>query len=99
MRYVICGITVLYAVLSMLAALTQIKKAARKDTSIMMLAGGLLLVIATVLKNADWIAAIIGGLLICIAAFLNGKRSGNFHISHHIIRFIITVLLVIGFIL
>lgn len=99
MRYIICGITVLYAVLSMFAAITQIKTATHKDTSIIMLCGGLLLVIATVFKNADWIIVIIGGMLICIAAFLNGKRSGNFHISHHIIRFIITLLLVIGFIL
>lgn len=99
MRYIICCITVLYAVLSVIAAVSQIKTATHKDTSIMMLGGGLLLVIAIILKNADWIAAIIGGLLICIAAFLNGKRSGNFHISHHIIRFIITLLLVIGFIL
>lgn len=99
MRYFICGITVLYAALSMFAAVTQLKSSTRKDTSIMMLCGGLLLVIATVFKNADWIVVIIGGILICIAAFLNGKRSGNLHISHHIIRFIITLLLVIGFIL
>lgn len=99
MRYIICGITVLYAVLSMFAAATQLKTATRKDTSVMMFCGGLILIIATVFKNADWIAAIIGGMLICIAAFLNGKRSGNFHISHHIIRFIITLLLVIGFVL
>lgn len=97
MRYIICGITVLYAVLSMLAAVTQIKSATHKDTSLMMLGGGLLLVVATILKNADWIAVIIGGILICIAAFLNGKRRGILHISHHIVRFIITFLLVIGF--
>lgn len=48
MRYIICGITILYAVLSMLAAVTQIKTAAHKDTSIMMLSGGLLLVIGFV---------------------------------------------------
>lgn len=99
MRYIICAITVLYAVLCMLAAVTQIKTSTHKDTSIMMLSGGLLLVIATISKNADWILVITGGLLICIAAFLNGKRNGNFHIHHHIIRFIITLLLVIGFIL
>lgn len=99
MRYFICGITVLYAALSMFAAATQLKTAAHKDTSIMMLCGGLFLVIATVFTKTDWIIVIIGGMLICIAAFLNGKRSGNLHISHHIIRFILTLLLVVGFIL
>lgn len=99
MRYFICGITVLYAALSMFAAVIQLKTAVHKDTSIMMLCGGLLLVIATVFTKADWIIVIIGGMLICITAFLYGKRSGNLHISHHIIRFILTLLLVVGFIL
>lgn len=99
MRYIICGITILYAGLSMLAAVTQIRAATHKDTPIMMLSGGLLLVVAAFLQNIDWIVVIIGGGLICIAAFLNGKRSESFHVSHHIIRFIITLLLVIGFVL
>lgn len=99
MRYIICGITILYAGLSMLAAAAQLKTAARKDTPIMMLSGGLILIAAVFLKSTDWIAAIIGGALICTAAFLNGKRGGNFHASHHIIRLVITLLLVIGFVL
>lgn len=33
-----------------------------------------------------------------MAAFLNEKRSRNVHISHHIVRFIFTTLLIIGFI-
>lgn len=99
MRYFICGIAFFYAGLSMLAAVTQLKKATHKDTPVMMLSGGLLLVVAAFLPKVDWIVAIIGGALICIAAFLNGKRSGSFHASHHIIRFVITSLLVIGFIL
>ena len=47
----------------------------------------------------DALSAVPGGLLICSAAYLNGKRSGNFHLSHHIIRGGIAVLLVVGFIL
>lgn len=99
MRYIICGITVLYAGLSMLAAVSQIKTAAQKDTPLMMLGGGLFLVVAMFFQNSDWILAIIGGTMICIAAFLNGKHSGNFHVSHHIIRLTITLLLVFGFLL
>lgn len=98
MRYVIGTVTVLYAALSMLAAIVQMKTQTRKDTSVMMLGGGILMIAAVILPGADWILAIIGGALICAAAFLNGKRSGNFHARHHVIRFALTLLLIIGFI-
>ena len=99
MRYLLYGITFLYAALSMLAAIVQIKTSRQKDTPIMMLCGGLLLIAAVFFKHTNWMIALVGGALICIAAFLNGKRSENFHVSHHIIRFIITLLLVIGFVI
>ncbi len=41
-------------------------------------------------------AAVCGFLPICFAAYLNGKRSGNFHPSHHIVRGIAALLLVAG---
>lgn len=97
MRYLICGITILYAALSMIAAITQIRTKERKDTPIMMFGGGLLLIFSAILADIDWIMAAIGGACICIAAFLNGKRSGNFHAHHHIIRSAVTLLLIVGF--
>lgn len=101
MKYIVVIIAVLYALLSMLAASTQLKKAEKKDTSLMMLSGGVLLLGAAVLQlttvSYDWAAAILGGALISVAAFLNGKRGGNFHLSHHVIRFCITLLLIVGF--
>lgn len=48
--------------------------------------------------NFSWLIALIGGLLICAAAFINGKRSKNFHSIHHIIRLGVTLILTIGFI-
>lgn len=50
-------------------------------------------------SNPGWIDALAcasGCLLICAAAYANGRRSGNFHLSHHIVRGIIAVLLVAG---
>ena len=44
----------------------------------------------------DALSAAPGGLLICAAAYLNGKRSGSFHLSHHLVRGGIAILLVIG---
>lgn len=103
MKYVICIITILYALLSMLAASTQLKRAEKKDTSLMMLSGGVLLLGAAVLQltivSFDWAVAILGGILISAAAFMNGKRDGNFHVSHHVVRGCITLALIIGFIL
>lgn len=102
MIYVLCIITVLYALLNIIAALVQMIKTKQKDTSAIMLGGGIILLSTAVLHIIyipyAWIGTVIGGLLICTAAFINGKRGGSFHISHHIIRLIVTLLLIAGFI-
>lgn len=101
MRYVLCAVTVLYGLLSTAAAIAQWKTVPRKDAPGIMLGGGLLLMIAAVLQLLlwpyDWIIAAVGGVCICIAAFLNGKRGKAFHLSHHVIRFLLTALLAAGF--
>lgn len=104
MRYILYVIVILYALLCILAATIQIKEAKNKDTSAMMLSGGFVLVISVISHSMHnmgwtyaWCSAALGGGLICIAAFLNGKRSGMFHVSHHIVRLVATVLFVAGF--
>lgn len=103
MQYVLYTVTVLYAALSLVAAIAQIRSAAKKDTPALMLCGSLILAFAVILQAVSgafgWIPALIGGLLISLAAYLNGRRSGAFHISHHIIRAALTVLLVAGFLI
>ena len=52
--------------------------------------------------GAGWLNALaigMGSLMVCFAAYLNGRRSGNFHLSHHIVRGGIAILLVAGFLL
>lgn len=105
MRYVLYVAVVLYALLCILAAVIQMRTGKNKDTSAMMLSGGAVLIVSVIshgLHNIGqayaWGSAALGGILICIAAFLNGKRSGTLHMSHHIVRFVITVLFVAGFI-
>lgn len=102
MIYAVYAITALYAILSSIAALIQMKTSKGKATSLIMLIGGVILIAAIFLNILQipygWIAAISGGLAICAAAFINGKKSGNFHAIHHVIRFIVTALLVTGFI-
>lgn len=102
MNYVLYVITALYAILSIFASIVQMKNTKEKGTSFIMLGGGIILIITVILHiffvPFNWLGAVIGGLLICAAAFINGKRT-DFHIAHHIIRFIVTVLLTVGFIL
>lgn len=102
MKYILYGFTALYAVLSIFASAVQMKNTKEKGTPFIMLGGGIILIIAIVLHifniGLSRIGAVIGGLLICLAAFLNGKKNG-FHAVHHIIRFIVTVILAVGFVL
>ena len=103
MKYIITIIAALYALVSILASCVQIKVSARKDTSLTMICGGVLLLLAVLTSffglAYDWILAVFGGFLISVAAYLNGKRSGKVHANHHIIRFLLTLALVVGFIL
>lgn len=103
MRYVLYIITALYGVLSFIAAFSQLKKTERKNSYAVMAAGALILIAAIGLHLIsipfNWAAALVGGALICGCAIYNGKKSGNFHIIHHIIRFGISALIIAGFIL
>lgn len=102
MKYVLYSVTLLYAGLTFFAAFSQLKKAEQKTPYAVMAAGGLILIAAIGLHLIsipfNWFAAVLGGVLICTAAIYNGKKSGNFHITHHIIRFSVTLLLIAGFI-
>ncbi len=102
MRILLCIISVAFGALSMAAALSRIKAKERELSHIIMSVGSLFLIGAVIFNilnlGIDWIAALIGVAMICIAAFWNGKRNGNFHIQHHIIRIALSFVLVIGFI-
>lgn len=103
MKYVLYAFTALYGLLSFIAAISQIKKAKKKASFVIMAVGALILVAAIVIDIISlpysWVGTTVGGLLICGAAIYNGKASGNFHTTHHIIRFAVILLLIVGFIL
>ena len=106
MRIVISALAILFGVLHIIAAVTQFKSkdpGARWSAAIMV-CGGIAVVSATVAHLTGVIVmtlmeAAMGFWLICFAAWLNGKRSGNLHLSHHIIRGTIAALLVAGFVI
>ena len=100
MRYVVSAIAIVYAVLSVYAAGTQWKNRARRTSSSLMMAGGLILLLAGILELSGWglawLVTVIGSLLICQAALINGKANGRVKLQHHAVRFMITAFLILG---
>ena len=100
---ILCGIAALFGLLHIVAAASQLGKKKKKQyiSHWTMIIGGLLMIQAVVLcifgSALDWASALLGGLFVCFAALMNGRRSGNMHKIHHLIRAIIVVGLVIGF--
>ena len=101
MKYVVFVLALAYALLSIYASLPVWKKPDRRLTAILMTAGGVVLILTGILCltgwKLDWLLAIIGCLLLVEAAVLNGVRVGRTHPKHHAVRFVITLVLVIGF--
>ena len=79
----------------------QMKGGKRPASAPVMIAGSLLLIAAVACNIAeqrfDWIVAFLGCAGICAAAIMNGIKSGQLHIQHHVIRIALSVILVIGF--
>ncbi len=98
--WVICGG---FAVLTGVAGASQLRRGIRQEASLVMLLGALLLIGAVVCGilscTIDWLLAVAGSVLIFCSAFYNGKKSGEFHLQHHVIRFALCAVLILGFIL
>lgn len=102
MQYVLCGAAVLYGLLHVYVSLAG-KKQGKMETDLFlaMLLGACLLAAAGVCVlfwDWAWIPALVGCVLISLAAFVNGGRAGNRHLSHHLIRAAVHLLLVLGFV-
>lgn len=95
---VICGG---FALLTGVAGASQLCKGVRREASLAMLAGAALLIAAVVCNllsvTFDWLLAVAGSVLVFCSAFYNGRKSGEFHLRHHLIRFAICMVFVVGF--
>lgn len=96
-------VSVLFGVLSAVAAVHQMKTEKEPFPALWMLAGSALLIAAVLCgigkQSYDVLLALLGCAGICAAAIRNGLKSGSFHIQHHIIRITLSLLLIIGFFL
>lgn len=96
----------LFGLLHIIAAAVQFrsKDPAARGSATLMVCGGIAMACAAIAHLAgagpgwaDALSAAPGGLLVCFAAYLNGRRSGDLHLSHHLVRGAIAALLVLGF--
>lgn len=101
MQIALCIITTIYALLSLAAACAQAKSERKPFPAAIMITGSALLIAAAICNIAnlqiDFAPALLGCIAICAAAILNGLKSGQLHITHHIIRIAISLILIIGF--
>ena len=102
MNIALCIVSILFGVLSLLAAIVQIIAQKKPMPAIIMIIGSVILISAAICNFAgqqfDFVLALVGCTAICFAAIRNGLKSGNFHIQHHIIRIAVSIVLTIGFI-
>ena len=102
-RSFLWAVSALFGGLSTYAAYVQMRDLHYRTPCALMIAGGVALLCAVFSDMGDrdaaevMISAACGCVMICAAAMWNGKRSGNFHIRHHIIRIVLCVFILAGF--
>ena len=95
MQVILCIVSVLFGGLSIIAAVCQIKTEKKSAGSLLLIAA---VICSILVMRFDFIIALVGCAAICAAAILNGIKSKQLHIQHHIIRIALSIILIIGFI-
>ena len=76
-----------------------IQRIRKKRNSLLIIIGSLLILDGAIYdffpNSFDWLIEMIGCAMICLGTYLNGKDNKNIHISHHIIRLIISLIIVV----
>lgn len=95
-----CVVAGLFAVLHLAAAASQFKKGVEPSHALMFCgAVGVLAAIVDCVRggSSDWLLMLLGGGMVCGAAFWNGKSAGKVNPLHHVIRGAIVVALALAF--
>ena len=91
---------VTFAFLHLLAGGVALLKGDKTTGNILIFVGGLIALPAipllAMVRGISFVTWIVGAILCCVGAYINGKQNGNFQKSHHVIRITIAVLLTIG---
>lgn len=101
MNIIFVVITMLYGLLSIIAGVLGLKqKKSSRLATVMMIAGGAFLIISVLLTKNNSILSVItlllGLVVVHISAIISGiKIHGETNVGHHIIRLIISVIVII----
>ena len=102
MRILLCIVSVLFGGLSMIASISQMKTEKKPIPAILMTIGSVMLIAAVICnistQRYDYIIALFGSTAICSAAIWNGIKGKQLHIQHHVIRIVLSLILIIGFV-
>ena len=99
MKYFRIVITLIYGLLYLYAGIKQYKESESKRNPLLIIIGSIFILDGVIYdfypNRFDWLIEMIGCAMICIGTYLNGKDNKNIHISHHIIRLIISLIIVV----
>ena len=95
--------TFTYGLLYLIAGIKQFGSAEKKRNPLLIIIGSIFVLDGAIYdffpNRFDYLIEVVGCAMICIGAYLNGKDSGNIHFSHHIIRAVISISIVLLYIL
>ncbi len=101
LRTLLWVVSGLFAALTAFAALVQMRDSRFTAPCLLILAGCFALGVAVYGgisgHEGMWTAALTGSLAISAGAMWNGRRNNNFHIKHHIFRWVLCALFVAGY--
>lgn len=103
LKIAICVLAGLFAVLHIIAAVSQLAKKKSPAASVLMLGGALEALAAgidcLIGGSLDWLFMLVGGVMVCAAAIMNGRAAGKLNPLHHIIRGVLAAGLTLAFLL
>ncbi|HIT33289.1 MAG TPA: hypothetical protein IAC31_01495 [Candidatus Faecousia intestinigallinarum] len=101
MRYILFAVAGLYGLLSIIAALYQMRQAEKRDNFCLMLLGGLGLLAAVALGWLEWPFAWLVAVASCAAIFpaiwMKGKQKKQLRYRDAAVYLALTLLVIVGF--
>ena len=99
MEYAVKVFALIFAVLHMVAAAVKLKRDGADLNVALMFAGTAIAAASAAVGKLDWAAGLAGGAIVCLAAYLNGKKSGKVNPLHHAVRAAVVALYTVGYII
>lgn len=92
-------LAILFAALHLAAAASQLRSKTADGNSALMSAGTVMMAASVAMTALNWLSALVGGAVVCLAAYRNGRRNGKVNPLHHIIRAAVVAVITLGYII